>query len=116
MARDREQARRRFSDDERFAVACALRDWIHGQSFSQCGPGVDTCPDWPLAFEIRDVALARLAALPDPEVERLRKIEAAAREFQRRVPVPIGDGRGTRADLREAADALRAALSENETQ
>ncbi len=51
---------RSFTDDERFAVAEALRDWIHKQPFSQCNMGADTCPDWPLAFEIRDVALGAL--------------------------------------------------------
>ena len=49
-----------MNKDVRFKVAGAIRDWIHGQPFSQCGPGVDTCPDWSLAFEIRDVALAAL--------------------------------------------------------
>lgn len=50
-----------FTEDERFAVAVALRDWIHKQPFSQCGVSADTCPDWPLAFEIRNVALDTLA-------------------------------------------------------
>ena len=50
-----------FDEYERFAVASALRDWIHEQSFSQCGIGSDTCPDWPMAKEIRDVALQALS-------------------------------------------------------
>lgn len=54
--------RPRFSDDERFEVAAALRDWIHEQPWSECGPGADTCPDWPKAFEIRDIALGALGS------------------------------------------------------
>jgi hypothetical protein len=50
-----------FDDDEKFVVAAALRDWIHEQPFSQCGIGSDTCPDWPMAKEIRDVALQALS-------------------------------------------------------
>lgn len=49
-----------FTEDERFAVASAIRDWIHEQPWSECGPWADTCPDWPKAFEIRDVALEAL--------------------------------------------------------
>jgi hypothetical protein len=50
-----------FSDDQRFEVATAIRDWIHEQSFSQCNAGSDTCPDWPMAYEIRDIALGALS-------------------------------------------------------
>lgn len=53
-------SRLEITDDERFAVASALRDWLHRQPFSECNMGCDTCADWPRAKEIRDVALDAL--------------------------------------------------------
>lgn len=55
-----EQSNSRFTDDERFVVASAIRDWIHEQSWSLCNAGADECPDWPKAMEIRDVAFGAL--------------------------------------------------------
>lgn len=49
-----------FTDDVRFEIAAIIRDWIHTQPWSLCGPGADTCPDWEAAFEIRDMVLEAL--------------------------------------------------------
>lgn len=43
---------------QRDVLAEAFRDWIHESPLSQCGFGSDECPDWPLAYELADVALA----------------------------------------------------------
>lgn len=60
MFHEQQQPEARFSADERFEVAAAIRDWIHEQPWSLCNMGSDTCPDWRLAYEIRDLALAPL--------------------------------------------------------
>lgn len=62
-------AARQVDDRTRFRVAEAARDWIHHQPFSECGPGADTCPDWPMAAEITKVVLAALT-VPEPEEKR----------------------------------------------
>lgn len=50
-----------LNEDERFAVAIVLRDWIHTRpELKQCDRGSDTCDDWPLAFEIRNLVANRL--------------------------------------------------------
>lgn len=56
----------RAVEKARWAAASAIRDWIHEKPFSICAStNMDTCPDWPMAFEIRDVALG--AAIPHLE-------------------------------------------------
>jgi hypothetical protein len=41
----------------RDALASAFRDWIHESPLTQCSIAADTCPDWPLAYELADIAL-----------------------------------------------------------
>jgi hypothetical protein len=72
--------------DARFAVSSALRDWIHGTALSECNAGADTCPDWPLAAEVRDIAfeaLARAGFVVVPSEPTDDDIDAAARAARR---------------------------------
>lgn len=66
--------------DARFAAAEAIRDWIHEQPFSICATtNMDTCPDWPMAFAVRDLALdAYLASLHEQGVRLvdLREVDS----------------------------------------
>jgi hypothetical protein len=41
-------------EQERDRLAAVIRDWIHEQPFSECNMGADTCPDWPLTYELTD--------------------------------------------------------------
>lgn len=52
-------------DAERQAVATVLRDWIHETSLSRCSTGADTCPDWPLAYELADKVMAAIDIVHD---------------------------------------------------
>jgi hypothetical protein len=54
LARQRDDAQaERMPSRERLATI--FRDWIHKQPFSQCSIGADTCPDWPMAYELADL-------------------------------------------------------------
>lgn len=48
------------SEAQRTQIAGVLRDWIHETPMSQCDAGSDTCPDWPLAYEVADRVCAAL--------------------------------------------------------
>lgn len=39
---------------DRHWLALVIRDWIHQQEFSRCSTGTDTCPDWPMAYDLAD--------------------------------------------------------------
>ena len=71
--------------DARFAAAEAIRDWIHEQPFSLCNMGSDTCPDWPMAFAIRDVALAAID-MPRREAEVRAAMLREVDEFLNALP------------------------------
>ena len=42
---------------ERERLAGIFRDWIHEQPFSRCNASCDTCPDWPMAYELADLVV-----------------------------------------------------------
>jgi hypothetical protein len=47
---------------QRDKLALAFRDWIHETPLSQCSMSADECPDWPLAYQLADLALDTLNA------------------------------------------------------
>lgn len=46
-------------------LALCFRDWVHTTTLSQCHIGADECPDWPLAYELADIALSALGVFEE---------------------------------------------------
>jgi hypothetical protein len=51
----------------------AAREWLHEHDFGECNASVDTCPDWPLAYEITRAVL-EAAGVP-ALLERVQELE-----------------------------------------
>jgi hypothetical protein len=58
----------------RHAMASHFRDWVHESPMSQCNAGADVCPDWPLAYDLADLALA---VLPESDQQAERGLREA---------------------------------------
>lgn len=50
----------RVAEARRDTLARRFRDWLHETPLSKCGMSADECPDWPLAYELADLALSAL--------------------------------------------------------
>src|SRR4051812_18377625 len=73
MADEQEVARTQLAD--------AFRDWVHESELSKCSPSVDTCPDWPLAYELADIALSVIKIVSPNKLEEVEKRNAELQEL-----------------------------------
>jgi hypothetical protein len=95
----------RVDEATRDALALQFREWIHEQPFSICAKtNMDTCPDWPLAYEMADIARrcieSRFPVSAEPSPDGYAKVEG-------------GDGEAHKSVITQSEpspDALRVAL------